>query len=187
MDFIDELKRRNVFRVGVAYLVLGWVVVQITDTLAPALNLPEWTLSFVTLIGMIGFPFALLFAWAFELTPEGIKRENEVDRSQSITHSTGRKLDFAVIGLMAVALGFVIWDAYLSGPDEIVDTPIAVESAQNEKLPPSIAVLPFDDMSPQGDHEYFADGIAEELLNSLAKLNNLKVASRTSSFSFTIH
>ena len=130
MGFIAELKRRNVFRVGVAYLVLGWVVIQVTDIVSPALNLPDWTLPMVTWFGVIGFPFALLFAWAFELTPEGIKREHEVDRTQSI------------------------------------------------------AVLPFTDMSAGQDQESFSDGIAEELLNALAKLKNLRVAARTSSFAF---
>ena len=118
MGFIAELKRRNVFRVGVAYLVLAWVVIQITDVAVPALRLPDWVPSLVFFLGIIGFPFILLFAWAFELTPEGIKREHQVDRSQSMTHSTGRKLDFAIIGLMAAALSLVVWDAYLSEPGE---------------------------------------------------------------------
>ena len=95
MGIITELKRRNVFRVGIAYVVLGWVVIQVTDLVAPAFGMPDWTLSVVIWFGVVGFPFALLFAWAFELTPEGIKREHEVDRSQSITHITGRKFDFA--------------------------------------------------------------------------------------------
>jgi len=81
MGIIAELKRRNVFRVGIAYLILGWVVIQVTDTVGPAIHLPEWTLTIVTWLGVIGFPFALLFAWAFELTPDGLKREHEVDRS----------------------------------------------------------------------------------------------------------
>ena len=92
MGLIDELKRRNVFRVGAAYVVLAWVVLQVTSTVAPALKLPDWTLTFFTWLGVIGFPFALLLAWAFELTPEGIKREYEVDRSESITHEGTDKL-----------------------------------------------------------------------------------------------
>ena len=98
---IEELKRRNVFRVGVAYVALTWVVVQITDMAVPALNLPESLQGIVFYIGMVGFPFALFFAWAFELTPEGLKREHEVDRSDSVTHITRRKLDFAIIGMLA--------------------------------------------------------------------------------------
>lgn len=187
MGFFSELKRRNVFRVGAAYVVLGWVVIQVTDTVAPALGLPDWTLALVTWIGIVGFPFALLLAWAFELTPEGIKREHEVDRSQSITHVTGRKLDFAIIGLLVVALGFVVWDSYLSEPGEVVATEIPAESAEPapvEQTPASIAVLPFVDMSADKDQEYFSDGISEELLNLLARVPGLKVAGRTSSFAF---
>ena len=101
-SLVKELKRRNVFRVAIGYLILGWVVLQITDIVAPALHLPEWTMTLVLLLGVIGFPFAVFFAWAFELTPEGLKREHEVDRSQSITHHTGRKVDFAIIGLLVV-------------------------------------------------------------------------------------
>jgi hypothetical protein len=97
MGLFAELQRRNVFRVGVAYLVLAWVVVQITEVAVPALRLPEWVPSLVFYFGMIGFPFVLLFAWAFELTPEGIKREQDVPRYESVTQSTGRKIDFAII------------------------------------------------------------------------------------------
>jgi TolB-like protein/DNA-binding SARP family transcriptional activator len=190
-SLVKELKRRNVFRVAVGYLILGWVVLQITDIVAPALHLPEWTMTLVLLLGVIGFPFALFFAWAFELTPEGLKREHEVDRSQSITHHTGRKVDFAIIGLLVVALVFIAWDAYLSGPDDEVPVAeavgTAVETAQIEPgqaTPVSIAVLPFVNMSPDPDQEYFSDGLSEEILNLLAKVPDLKVIARTSSFAF---
>ena len=93
MKLIDELKRRNVFRVGATYVLLGWLVVQVTETVAPALGLPDWTLRFVIWIGVVGLPFALFFAWAYELTPEGLKREDEVRPAESITPVTGRKLD----------------------------------------------------------------------------------------------
>ena len=190
MGIIAELRRRNVFRVGIAYLVLAWVIIQVTDVAVPALRLPEWVPSLIFFFGAIGFPFALFFAWAFELTPEGIKREHEVDRSESITHITGRKFDFAIIGLLVVALGFVVWDAYLSDPGEIVITEgpaDAVEPApveETSKATASIAVLPFADMSADKDQEYMSDGIAEELLNLLAKIPALRVAARTSAFSF---
>jgi hypothetical protein len=105
MGLIAELKRRNVFRVGVAYVLLAWVVIQVTDTVGPAINLPDWTLAVVTWFGVIGFPFALFFAWAFELTPDGIKRERDVDRAESVTRSTGRKIDFVIIGLMSMLRG----------------------------------------------------------------------------------
>lgn len=189
MGLVAELKRRNVFRVGIAYMVLGWVVIQVTDTVAPALGLPDWTLALVTWIGIIGFPFALLLAWAFELTPEGIKRDQEVDRSESIRHVTGRKLDFAIIGLLVVALGFVVWDAYLSEPPEVVAiteavTKEATAEADQESADKSIAVLPFVNMSEDASNEYFSDGISEELLNLLTRIPELRVIARTSSFSY---
>jgi TolB-like protein len=190
-SLVTELKRRNVFRVAVGYLILGWVVLQITDIVAPALHLPEWTMTLVLLLGVIGFPLALFFAWAFELTPEGLKREHEVDRSQSISHHTGRKVDFAIIGLLVVALAFIAWDAYLSDPNDEVPVAEAVgTAAETAKIEPdparpaSIAVLPFVNMSSDLEQEYFSDGLSEEILNLLAKIDGLKVIGRTSSFAF---
>jgi TolB-like protein/Flp pilus assembly protein TadD len=184
MGLIAELKRRNVFRVGVAYVLLAWVVIQVTDTVGPAINLPDWTLSVVTWFGVIGFPFALFFAWAFELTPDGIKRERDVDRADSVTRSTRRKIDFVIIGLLAVALVIAIV-VRQPGPD--VDAPEATvtagESGESGSYD-SIAVLPFQNMSSDPEQEYLSDGIAEELLNALAKMQNLQVAARTSSFAF---
>ena len=104
MPLISELRRRNVFRVGIAYLVVAWLLLQVVDVVAPMLELPDWAPKFVLLLLVIGFPIALLLAWAFELTPEGIKREEEVDRSQSVTPQTGRKLDFVIIAALSVAL-----------------------------------------------------------------------------------
>ncbi|MEP4485533.1 MAG: hypothetical protein ABJ013_07895 [Halioglobus sp.] len=193
MGIFTELKRRNVFRVGVAYMVLAWVVIQVTDTVAPVLGLPEWTLALFTWVGIAGFPFALFFAWAFELTPEGIKREGEVDRTQSITGNTGRKLDLAVIALLAVAVAFLLGDKYIlndtaeaslapTGTEE--PSAETVDSERAEESYGSIGVLPFVNMSNDPDQEYFSDGVAEELLNALAKLEDLQVAARTSSFAF---
>src|SRR5210317_887436 len=118
MKLFTELKRRNVFRAGAAYVLLGWVVVQVTETVSPALNLPDWTLSFVMWIGIIGFPFALFFAWAYELTPDGIKRETDVDRADSITSDTGQKLDIALVALLVIAIGFIAWDRLTSTAGE---------------------------------------------------------------------
>ena len=115
MKLINELRRRNVFRVGAAYVLLGWVVIQVTDTVSPALNLPDWTLSFVTWIGIVGFPFALFFAWAYELTPDGIKREADVERADSATKATGRKLDVVLIALLAITIGLIAGPLPLSG------------------------------------------------------------------------
>src|SRR5210317_1598491 len=108
MGFFAELGRRNVFRVGAAYLVLAWLVIQVTDTVAPALNLPEWTLGLVVRIGIVGYPCALIFSWAFELTPEGLKREEEVEREVSTTQVTARRIDRVIVGLLALAVGFLL-------------------------------------------------------------------------------
>ena len=117
MKLLDELKRRNVFRVGAAYVLLGWVVVQVTDTVAPALNLPDWTLPFVTWIGIIGFPIALFLAWAYELTPGGIRRELDVDPADSINEATSRKLDNVLIALLVIAIGLIAWDTFSGARD----------------------------------------------------------------------
>jgi TolB-like protein/Tfp pilus assembly protein PilF len=191
MGFITELKRRNVFRVGAAYLMLGWVVVEVTSTVAPAFGLPDWTLTLVTWLGVIALPFVLLFAWAFELTPEGLKRDSEVDRTHSIAHETGTRLNYVIIALLAVAILMVAVDRYLPSAspgnsaiavETVTSIPAAPQSAA--KLKPSIAVLPFTDMSENQDQEYFADGIAEELLNLLAGIPELRVIARTSSFAY---
>jgi hypothetical protein len=110
MSLIAELKRRNVFRVGVAYAIVGWLLVEVASVFLPALRLPEWTLTFLVFLVVVGFPLALIFAWAFEMTPEGIKREADVDRGESVKQQTGRKLDFAIIGLLAVAVVYFAVD-----------------------------------------------------------------------------
>ncbi len=187
MGLFAELRRRNVFRVGVAYVLLAWVVIQVTDTVGPALNLPESTLSVVTWFGVIGFPFALFFAWAFELTPGGIKLEKDVDRTESVTHSTGRKIDFVIIGLLVVALlSVVILDDPSPAAPGAEQGPVADAAAVPDaaRSYDSIGVLPFQNMSSDPEQDYLSDGIAEELLNALAKLQNLQVAARTSSFAF---
>jgi len=173
MSFIKELKRRNVIRVAIAYAIAAWLLIEITATTFPILKLPDWSVTLVTVLVLIGFPLALIFAWAFELTPEGLKKEKDVDRSESITHVTGRKLDFIIIGVLAVALVFFAsthqWGS---------------ETGNAETADKSIAVLAFADLSREGDQEYFSDGISEELLNVLSKIPGLRVAARTSSFQF---
>jgi TolB-like protein len=183
----EELKRRNVFKVGTAYVVLAWLLAQVTDVFLEPFGAPEWVIKTVLLLLLIGFPLALLFAWAFELTPEGLKKEKDVDRSQSITHETGQKLNLAIIFILILALGYFAMDKFVLEPGKHLETaevtaePRAVESRENEK---SIAVLPFVNMSSDAEQEYFSDGISEEILNSLAKVKELKVAGRTSSFAF---
>jgi len=194
MSFFNELKRRNVFKVGIAYIVVAWLLLQVADIILNNIEAPAWVFHTILLVLAIGFPIIALFAWAFEMTPEGLKREHEVDRSQSITHSTGRKLDFMIIGVMALALGYFAYDKFVvsSEPDATlaeattqvatVQTPIEpVIELEPEK---SIAVLPFVNMSSDPEQDYFADGISEEILNALAKIGDLKVAGRTSSFAF---
>ncbi len=182
MSFFAELRRRNVIKVAIAYVFVSWLLLQISDTLVPALRLPEWFNSGVAFVLILGFPLALIFAWAYEMTPEGLKKEKEVDRTESIRHITGRKLDFAIIATLVLALTYFLYER--SGRDEPVEVAAEVSASAEETVQPSIAVLPFVDMSPQGDQEYFSDGISEELLNLLVRVEGLKVASRTSSFSY---
>lgn len=190
MSLIKELKRRNVFRVAIAYLVVSWLVLQIGVTLAPVLNLQDWVNSLLVFFLALGFPVALLFAWAFELTPDGLKREKDIDRSASITHLTSRNLDYTIIAVLILALGYFALDKFvLSSSREAAKIEAALEKASTradgaEVLDKSIAVLPFVNMSDDAANEYFSDGISEELLNALASIKGLKVAGRTSSFAF---
>ena len=201
MKLFSELKRRNVFRVGAAYAVVSWLLVEISDTVFPRLQLPDWSVTLVIVLLLIGFPVALFFAWAFELTPEGLKREAAVDRSHSITPITGRRLDFVIIGLLLMAVGFFSFDKFMLDPardaelerEQAERVAAALEGArsavarENDAIQPedhSIAVLPFVNMSPDADNAYFSDGISEELLNLLSRIPELRVISRSSSFSF---
>ncbi len=120
----EELKRRNVVRVAIAYVIVSWLVLQMTDVLVPLLSLPEWVGRFVFLVLLIGFPLAVFFAWAFELTPEGIKKEKHVDRSESVTHVTGRKLDFIIIGVLAFALVFFAVDKFVLDSESTPAIPV---------------------------------------------------------------
>jgi TolB-like protein len=197
MSFFAELKRRNVIRVAVAYLVAAWVVLQIVDVVFPIMNIPGWVSQALLVLVSIGFVIAVIIAWAYEMTPEGLKRDNKVDRSQSIAHHTAKKLDVITIGLLIVVGGFVLYDRF--SPKTIVDDQVAVQKPSD--LPagqpvsvkaaetglddrPSVAVLPFVNMSDDTQNEYFSDGISEELLNVLVKIDGLRVPSRTSSFTF---
>jgi len=201
MSFFNELKRRNVFKVGAAYIIVGWLIMQGGEVMAPALNLPDWVNSMLAFFLILGFPVAMIFAWAFEMTPDGIKKEKNVDRSQSITDTTGKKLNYSIIGLLIVALVYFVWESRFQTNDaaptvtgtEIADheSGIQVESnvsAETSKQQTadknSIAVLPFINMSDDASNEYFSDGITEEVLNLLAKIPELKVTSRSSVFSF---
>jgi TolB-like protein len=189
MSLITELKRRNVFKVAAAYTIVGWLLVQVASVLLPTFESPEWVMKVLVLIVMLGFPIAVIMAWALELTPEGIKREKDIHTDDSIAHKTGRKLDFAIIGLLAIALAYVVIDNYVldTGPEQaaVVGTmPDPGDPAEPQQRDNSIAVLPFVNMSSDPEQEFFSDGLSEELLNLLAKVPDLKVIGRTSSFAF---
>ena len=183
MSLFSELKRRNVFRVAIAYLITAWLLIQLADILIPMLTLPEWVARLVFLLLVILFIPTLIAAWALELTPEGLKLEKDVDRSSSITPSTGKKLNGITISLLALAVVVLLVDKfYLSAGESVVDkTQPEIVAAEVDK---SIAVLPFADLSQNQDQEWFADGLAEEILNSLARTPDLLVASRTSAFAY---
>ena len=192
MSLFAELKRRNVVRVAIAYAVAAWLLVQVGDIARESFEAPAWIMKMLITALIAGFPIVVFFSWAFEITPEGIKREKDVDRSQSITAETGQKLNYITIALLVLAITVVGIDRYLPQarlPAAAVSTeaePAAQKSAQPAPSDNrnSIAVLPFVNMSEDPAQEYFSDGIAEELLNLLVKVDGLHVASRTSSFAF---
>jgi hypothetical protein len=203
MNFFEELKRRNVFRVGIAYGVVGWLIMQVTDTFAPALRLPEWFPSAVAFLLLIGLPIALFFAWAFELTPDGIKRDSDIDPNLSVAPQNARKLDRMIIIALVAVIGVLLVDRYMGDdvPEQLAvqdqkPKTEADETVLEETAPApgptaltsddraSVAVLPFINMSDDQQNEYFSDGISEELLNVLVRIKELRVPSRTSSFTF---
>jgi TolB-like protein len=174
--FISELKRRNVFKVATAYAIVGWLIIQIVTAIEEPLSLPDWFDTATIILVFIGFPIALIIAWAFELTPDGLKKSVEVEATKSVTTSTGKKLNRLIITVLSLAVVFLVINRVFFAQ--------STSNSNDDSEIASIAVLPFVDMSPLGDQEYFSDGLAEELLNVLAKENNIKVAGRTSSFSF---
>jgi TolB-like protein len=186
MNLFEELKRRNVFRVVLAYLVLGWLVLQVADVLVDALELPVvWSKAVIALL-VVGFIPTVVFSWVYELTPEGLKKESEITAEQSITGHTAKKLNHTIVFLLLVAISLFVYDRFIRAP---VTAPVEVEpqavvtDAPGEERP-SVAVLAFENMSADADNEYFADGISEEILNLLADVRALSVASRTSAFAF---
>jgi TolB-like protein len=195
MSFWRELRRRNVVKVGAAYAIVAWLLLQIATNAFPALQLPAWTVTFVTVLLLLGFPIALIFAWAYELTPEGIKKTRHVSPEESITHVTGQRLNYVVTGLLVLAVAFIAVDSYVlerdtPGGEPSADAGATAEPAAQAAAPPaglrqgvlpnSIAVLPLENLSPDPDNAYFAAGMHEAILNQLAKLKNLNVISRTS-------
>ena len=182
-----ELKRRNVYKVAVAYAVVGWLVIQIATSTFPVLDIPNWVTKFVIAIVLLGFPIALVLAWAFEMTPEGVKRTEDVLPDEKIPQWSTRKFAALVVTIALLAAGLLVfklvgtarWAVRLDdkegGHRSAASLPVAEKS---------IAVLPFVDMSQTKDQEYFCDGISEEILDALAKVEGLRVVARTSSFAF---
>jgi TolB-like protein/Flp pilus assembly protein TadD len=175
-SFFTELKRRNVIRIAIFYGAGAWLILQVADVVLELLDAPDGSLRLVAIILALGLPFALILAWVFEITPEGIRRESTLDRGALDTARTTRKLDLATIGLLIIAILMLAWNQF---------------SARDPRMPDiagprdlSIAVLPFVNMSVDPDNEYFSEGLSEELLNVLARIDDFRVAGRTSSFAF---
>jgi len=189
MSFFNELKRRNVFKVGVAYAVASWLLLQIVDLVLENIHAPDWIMQVFMLAMAVGFPIAIIIAWAFEVTPDGVKLERNVDRSQSIATQTGQHLNRGIIMILVVAVVFLMTERFrgdvASEPEDVSSSASSEELSTSVDEPSnvSIAVLPFRDMSSAQDQAYFGEGIAEELLNALVKVDGLDVASRTSAFS----
>ena len=186
MSLFSELNRRNVFRVGAAYIVVAWLVIQVAETLFPLFGYGDAPARIVVIVLAIGLAPVLIISWAFEITPEGLKRDHEVDRSQSITPQTGKTLDRIIMVVLALALGYFAFDKFVLSESR---EETARQEGRSEALvesygDTSIAVLAFDNMSNDPDNEYFSDGITEEILNLLAKIPQLRVVSRSSAFAF---
>lgn len=210
MSFYGGLKRRNVAKATVLYIVASWLILQVADVLFDALDLPSTWVRLVVGILILGFPLALIFSWVYEMTPEGLIREEDVDRSQATTSDASRKIDLMIIVMLAMAIGVVVMDQLMgqvspliligvivllvvatfvlarivrpaATADIVTDTPRTEPSAD---APKTIAVLPFVNMSSDAEQEYFSDGLSEELLNLLTKIPELRLAARTSSFSY---
>ncbi len=181
-SLFSELSRRNVWRVGIAYAISSWLLLQIIDVLSDILELPGWVPKFFLVVLSVGFVLALIFAWVYEMTPEGIKREVDVDRSQSITGETGKRLNLLTMVVLAAAVGFLLIDKYMLDAPQPAVTDAEAPATSADK--PSIAVLPFTNMSADPSSGYFSDGLADTLLHMLAQIGDLRVAARTSSFQF---
>jgi len=187
MSFFGELKRRNVFRVGLAYVLIAWVLLQGADFALDLISAPNWVIQALFLLAALGLPVALIFSWVYEMTPEGLKRETEIDLESSITLHTGRKLGRVIIAFLVLAIGVLLVDRFTHPPAPATQPPPVTlddTSPDPAAVGQSVAVLPFVNMSSDPENEYFADGLSEELLNQLAQIPDLQVAGRTSSFSF---
>jgi TolB-like protein/Flp pilus assembly protein TadD len=189
-SFFAELKRRNVYKVAVAYAVVAWLLIQAASIFLPAFDAPPWVMKIFIIVIIFGFPVALILSWAFEITPEGIKRESEIEPNKSITRRTGRKIVAVTIALAVVAAGLFVYQLVRSKPTVTLRS--ASEELRRDKQSEaataapakSIAVLPFDNLSRDPDNAYFCEGVQDEILTRLAKVADLKVISRTSTQRF---
>jgi TolB-like protein len=175
-NFFAELKRRNVYKVAVAYAVVGWLLVQVATQVFPFLEIPNWVVRLVIALVVVGFPIALVIAWAFEATPQGIKRTEDVDLSAASRSKKHTWIYIVVVGA-AISVALFFLGRYTAGNAGVAVLPSAV--AQK-----SIAVLPFVNMSADKNDEYLSDGVSEELITALSKITGLQVKARTSSFAF---
>ena len=172
LSLFQELKRRNVLRAGVLYAGAVWALAQGIAQLGPSIGAPDWVTRWFLVAAIIGFPFWLAFAWLYEVTPNGLKRESAIDPSDSVAHSTGRKLDFWIIGVLAVAVILLLTDRF--APHRNADA----------GLDKSVAVLPLVNESGDPQQDYFSDGLSEELISAIAQVHDIKVIGRNSSFRF---
>src|SRR5213076_2762310 len=180
-NFFAELKRRNVYKVAVAYAVISWLLIQVATQVFPFFEIPNWAVRLVVVLLILGFPVALILSWAFEITPEGIKRESEIEPDKSITHLTGRKIVALTIVLGMAAACLLAFQLLRSkSPSAAAVLPSTASNAAVDIPSKSIAVLPFDNLSDDKSNAYFAEGIQDEILTRLSKIAALKVISRSS-------
>ena len=169
--FFEELKRRNVIKAAIAYAVVGWVLLQVLALILPNVGAPEWVMKTITILAIVGFPVWVFIAWVYEVTPEGLKKTEKVSKDQSITATTNKRLNVLILVGLIVAIGV----SFINRPDQTVSNAKDLVELDN-----SIAVLYFDDLSSDGDSEWFCDGVTEDILTNLSKFKNLKVTSKTS-------
>ena len=190
MSFYEEFKRRNVAKVAVLYVIASWLLLQATDVLSSLLPVPDWAGSLVVMLLLLGFVPALIVSWVYEMTPEGLKRETDIDRSQSVPQQSGRKINVLIVALLALGIATVIVDRLI--PEQADETlPVSLVDESPEPSPddasadvPSIAVLPFENFSGNDADEYFSDGLSDTVLHQLAQVRDLKVIARNSTFQF---
>lgn len=180
MSFFSELKRRNVFRAAAFYAASAWLLVQVATQVFPFFHIAEWVVRWIVIAAIVGFPFAMLFSWFYEWTPQGIQRESDIPPNESVTSHIGKKLDRWIIAVLAVAVVLLLANTFVAHKDSNAGSDAAAATAPDK----SIAVLPFENLSDDKSNNYFSDGVTEEILNALAQIPNLKVAARRSAFQF---